>query len=271
MNRELRALLLDFDGTVAESERYGHRVAYNEAFAEMKLDWRWDEELYGNLLSVTGGKERLRHYLARYRPELLDNVFSSGLIEKIHQAKVRHFARVAATIPLRPGVLRLLREARAAGVAIAITTTASELGVRALFVQNQELPGLIDLIAGSEAVERKKPAPDVYLWALARLGLAAGNCVAIEDSNVGLRAALAAELTALVTVSDYTAKDDFSGASAVVSNLGEVNAPACSLSGPKPPNGIVDVAFLQALLNSAGASDTSRRYRRSERQACSSE
>ena len=80
MNRELRALLLDFDGTVAESERYGHRVAYNEAFAEMKLDWRWDEELYGNLLSVTGGKERLRHYLARYRPELLDNVFSSGLI-----------------------------------------------------------------------------------------------------------------------------------------------------------------------------------------------
>jgi HAD superfamily hydrolase (TIGR01509 family) len=271
VSRELRALLLDFDGTVAETERYGHRVAYNQAFAEMKLDWRWDEELYGSLLSVTGGKERLRHYLERYRPELLDNVVSSGLVEKIHEAKVRHFARLAATIPLRPGVLRLVREARAASAAIAITTTASELGVRALLVQHQELPTMVDLIAGSEAVERKKPAPDVYIWALDRLGLAAGNCVAIEDSNAGFRAALAAGLTTLVTVSDYTAEDDFAGASAVVSNLGEVNAPACSLSGPKPPNGIVDLAFLQALLNSAGESDTGRGYRPCVRQACSSE
>jgi HAD superfamily hydrolase (TIGR01509 family) len=240
VSRELRALLLDFDGTVAETERYGHRVAYNQAFAEMKLDWHWDEELYGNLLYITGGKERLRHYLARYRPELLDNVFSSGLIEKIHEAKVRHFARLAATIPLRSGVLRLIREARAASLAIAITTTASKRGVEALLVQNQELPTMIDLVAGSEAVERKKPAPDVYLWALDQLGLAAGNCVAIEDSNIGLRAALAAGLTTVVTVSDYTAEDDFTGASTVVSNLGEVNAPACSLRGPKPPNGMVD-------------------------------
>ena len=120
---------------------------------------------------------------------------------------------------------------------------------------------MVDLIAGSEAVERKKPAPDVYLWALDRLGLAAGNCVAIEDSNLGLRAALAAGLTTVVTVSDYTAEDDFTGASAVVSNLGEVNAPACSLRGPKPPNGIVDLAFLEALLNSAGASDDGRSVR----------
>jgi HAD superfamily hydrolase (TIGR01509 family) len=253
VSRELRGLLLDFDGTVAETERYGHRVAYNQAFAEMKLDWRWDEELYGRLLSVAGGKERLRHYLARYRPKLLEKVVRSGLIEKIHDAKSRHFAALAASIPLRPGVLRLVREARAASLAIAITTTASELGVGAFLAENQELPSMIDLIAGSEAVERKKPAPDVYLWALDRLGLAAGNCVAIEDSNVGLRGALAAGLTTLVTVSDYTAEDDFTGAGAVVSNLGEVNAPACSLSGPEPPNGIVDLAFVQALLNSANS------------------
>jgi HAD superfamily hydrolase (TIGR01509 family) len=269
VSRELRALLLDFDGTVAETERYGHRVAYNEAFAELKLDWRWDEELYGKLLSVAGGKERLRHYLARYRPELLDNVARSGLIEKIHDAKARHFATLAASIPLRPGVLRLVREARAASLVIAITTTASELGVGALLGQRQELSSMIDLIAGSEAVERKKPAPDVYLWALDRLGLAAGNCVAIEDSNAGLRAALAAGLTTVVTVSDYTAEEDFTGASAVLSNLGEVNARARSLRGPKPPDGIVDLAFLQTLLNSAGAFDTSRRP--CVRQACSSE
>jgi beta-phosphoglucomutase-like phosphatase (HAD superfamily) len=84
VSRELRGLLLDFDGTVAETERYGHRVAYNQAFAEMKLDWRWDEELYGNLLSVTGGKERLQHYLARYRPEPLDDVARSSPVEKRH-------------------------------------------------------------------------------------------------------------------------------------------------------------------------------------------
>ena len=225
MTCELRGLFLDFDGTIAETERFGQRVAYNHAFAELGLDWNWDETLYGELLAVAGGKERLRYYLEHYRPELLDDAVSSGLIVEIHRAKIRHFAKIAPTIPLRPGVLRLVREASAAGVRIAIATTASKPGVEALLSQEQTLPPMVNLIAANEAVECKKPAPDIYLWALEGLGLEAADCVAIEDSNVGLRAALAAHLATMVTVSDYTAKEDFTGASAVRSSLGEPDEP----------------------------------------------
>ncbi|WP_033964911.1 MULTISPECIES: HAD-IA family hydrolase [unclassified Sphingomonas] len=248
----LRGLFLDFDGTIAETERIGQRVAYNRAFAELGLDWFWDEALYGELLAVAGGKERLRFYLERQRPELLDDADTSALIAEIHRAKIRHFAEIAPAIPLRPGLLRLVREADAAGVMVAIATTASKPGVEALLSQDLHLPAMINLIAANEAVERKKPEPDIYVWALARLGLEAADCVAIEDSSVGLRAALAAHLQTIVTVSDYTTREDFAGATAVLSNLGEPNAPALSLHGARPEAGIVDLAFLEEILNAAG-------------------
>jgi HAD superfamily hydrolase (TIGR01509 family) len=251
MKRELRGLIFDFDGTVAETERFGHRIAYNHAFVEKGLDWQWDENLYADLLSVAGGQERLRYYLQRYRPALLKDALASGQIADIHRAKVRHFAKIAPTIPLRPGVFRLVNEAHTAGLAVAIATTGSQLGVEAVLANNKELPGMIDVIAGAEAVERKKPEPDVYVWALEKLGLNAAHCVAVEDSNIGLRAALAAGLPTVITVSDYTVNDDFTGAAAVLSNLGERCAPARSLHGCKPSNGIVDLAFLRALLSSA--------------------
>jgi HAD superfamily hydrolase (TIGR01509 family) len=251
MKPELRGLLLDFDGTIAETERFGQRVAFNHAFAEMGLDWHWGEELYADLVSVAGGKERLRYYLARYRPALLTKAIDSGLIEELHRARVRHFARIAPTIRLRPGVFRLMQETHAAGIAIAVATAASKPAVEALLSQNEELPTIVKLIAAYDAVDRRKPAPDIYVWALDKLRLEAGNCVAIEDSGVGMRAALAAGLPTIITVSDYTANDDFTGAAAVVSDLGERYAPACSLQGRKPLNGIVDVAFLRAILDSA--------------------
>jgi HAD superfamily hydrolase (TIGR01509 family) len=247
MNGELRGLFLDFDGTIAETERFGQRVAYNRAFAELRLDWDWDEALYGELLAVTGGKERLRYYLERYRPELLDSAIASGLIADIHRAKIRQFATIAPTIPLRPGLLRLVREAHGAGVMIAIVTTASKPGVEALLSQDQELTSMVSLIAANEAVDCKKPAPDVYLWALERLGLAATDCVAIEDSSVGLRAALAAHLPTIITSSDYTAQDDFTGASAVLSSLGEPDNPARFVHGVSPKGGLVDLTFLRTI------------------------
>lgn len=252
MGSSLQCLLLDFDGTVAETERCGQRVSYNKAFAELGLDWEWDEELYGDLLAVAGGKERLRYYLERYRPELLENAETPELIVEIHRAKIRHFAAIAPTIPLRPGLLRLVREANAAGVRIAIATTASKPGVEALLGQDPRLPTMISLIAANEAVERKKPEPDVYLWALERLGADAANCVAIEDSNVGLRAALAARLPTVVTVSDYTENEDFTGASAVLSDLGERDSLSRYFSGARPPEGIVDLAFLEEIRAAAG-------------------
>ncbi len=243
---ELRGLLLDFDGTVAETERFGHRVAYNRAFTELGLGWTWDEVLYGELLRVAGGKERLRFYIERHHPHLLDD--ASTLIAQVHEAKIRHFARLAPTIALRRGLLRLLREASGAGILIAIATTAAKAGVEALLAQEPTLPGVVALIAAGDVVERKKPAPDVYLWALERLGLPAGECVAIEDSAVGLRAASGAGLATVVTVSDYTAHEDFTGARTVLTDLGDPDAPARSVRGPSPGNGLVDLDFLRTIL-----------------------
>jgi HAD superfamily hydrolase (TIGR01509 family) len=250
MRGELRGLLLDFDGTIAETERSGHRVAYNRAFAELGLAWSWDESLYGELLGVAGGKERLQAYIERRHPQLLAR--ASSLVPRVHEAKIRHFARLAPALPLRHGVLRLLREAGQAGIAVAIATTAARAGVEAILGREPALAALVALIASGDDVERKKPAPDVYLWALQRLGLSCDECVAVEDSGVGLRAALGAGLATVVTVSDYTANDDFTAARAVLTSLGEADAPALSIRGPAPLDGIVDVDFLRTILASDG-------------------
>ena len=246
--RRLRGVFLDFDGTIAETERHGHRIAYNHAFTDLSLDWTWNEELYADLLTVAGGKERLRYYLERYRPRLPAGTLAEDLVIALYRAKVRNFARIAPSIPFRPGIKRLLREVHDAGCRVAIVTTGSQPGVEALLAQDETLPPQIDLIAANEAVERKKPAPDIYQWALDRLGLDVGECVAIEDSHIGLRSALSAGVTALVTVSDYTKKEDFSGAAAVLSDLGEPAAPASCLRGPEPKSGVVTPSYLQSLL-----------------------
>jgi len=120
----LRGLLFDFDGTIAETERFGHRVAYNRAFAELGLDWSWDEALYGELLAVAGGQERLRHFVETRRPDQAGIAGAKGFYERVHRVKGEHFARLAAEIPLRPGVLRLVAEAQAAGIAVGIAMNA---------------------------------------------------------------------------------------------------------------------------------------------------
>jgi HAD superfamily hydrolase (TIGR01509 family) len=243
----LRGVLFDFDGTIADTERFGHRVAYNRAFAEVGLDWHWSESLYGELLAIAGGRERLRHYVATYQPQLKHDVATPALLNEVYRAKVRHFAALSPQIPLRPGVRRLMQELRDACIAVAIATTAAQSGVEAV-LRNHALFACVDVIASGDSVEAKKPAPDVYVWALARLQLGAGECVAVEDSNIGLRAAVRAGLATVVTVSDYTAADDFTGARAVVSDLGEPDAPATPLGGIQPAHGIVDVAFLRDVL-----------------------
>jgi HAD superfamily hydrolase (TIGR01509 family) len=244
---DLRAVLFDFDGTIAETERHGHRVAYNLAFAELGLGWEWDETLYGRLLAIAGGKERVRHYLERYGPTVPSGIAAGELAERVHAAKAEHFARLAPAIPLRPGVERVAREAREAGLAVAIVTTALQAGVEAVLDAHPGLARAVDLIAAGDVVAEKKPAPDIYFWALERLQLPAAGCVAIEDSRVGLRAALAAGVAALVTVSDYSRDDDFSGAAAVLESLGEAGAPARALRGPAPPDGVAGIGYLREL------------------------
>lgn len=240
----LRGLLLDFDGTMAHTES-AHRLAYNRAFADLGLDWHWSAELYAELLEVAGGRERLRFYLERYEPELFGSARAERLIDELHRVKSRHFRAIAPAVPLRAGIQRLMYEAYFARVRIAVVTTASKSGVEALLSQDSALRPMIEFIAGGETVARKKPAPDVYQWALARLDLAPNECVAIEDSNIGLRSARGAGLATIVTVSTYTADDDFSGAAAVVSELGDYDRRARSIAGPCPANCIVDLAFLR--------------------------
>ena len=176
MDGKLRAVLFDFDGTIAETERDGHRVAYNRAFAELGLDWNWDEAFYGKLLIVAGGKERLLHYVKTYRPEVAARLDLQELIAELHRVKARNFREVAARIALRPGVRRLIGEAHAGGLKVAIVTTASEDGVRALLAQDSALLDAIDLIAAGDVVARKKPAPGLHVGPRASRRFASALC-----------------------------------------------------------------------------------------------
>lgn len=244
----LQALLFDVDGTLAETERDGHRPAYNATFAEFGLDWVWDEATYGELLAVTGGKERLRFYLERYRPDQAGRDDLDELIAAVYAAKTARYQQLLASgaIGLRPGVRRLITEAREAGVSLAVTTTTSPGNVTGL-LEHALAPGSSEwfaVIAAGDVVPTKKPAPDIYLWALAELGFSADECLVIEDSAVGLRAACAAGLATVITVNDYTAEEDFTGAVAVLSDLGEPDAPARRLDASAEV--VVDLEVLRA-------------------------
>lgn len=245
----LQAVIFDVDGTLAETERAGHRVAFNRAFGEFDLDWNWTPELYGELLAVTGGKERIALYIKDYAPDLPDGISLERWIATLHQRKTEFYSELvlAGAIPLRPGVARLLHELRENGIrlAIATTTTPSSLNslIRASF--QCEMDTLFEVIGAGDQVAHKKPAPDVYQWVLAQLGLPAEACLAIEDSFPGLSAAHAAGLPTLVTANDYTAGDDFGQALSVVSDLGEADRPAQQLAGRPLKGSCVDLAQLR--------------------------
>jgi phosphoglycolate phosphatase-like HAD superfamily hydrolase len=158
----LQALLFDVDGTLADTERDGHRPAFNQAFADAGLDWHWDAALYGKLLAVTGGKERMKYYIDRFRPDYRKPDNFDELVAGLHQAKTRHYSALAATggIPMRPGVRRLLAEARAAGLRLAIATTTTPENVTVL-LEHSLGPGTQDwfeVIAAGDIVPAKKPA-----------------------------------------------------------------------------------------------------------------
>jgi HAD superfamily hydrolase (TIGR01509 family) len=257
---EFQAIVFDVDGTLADTERDGHRVAFNAAFADAGLDWEWSVPLYGELLRVTGGKERIRTYLAEHRPDFVPAEPLDDFIRALHRRKTEHYTRMmaAGAIGLRPGVLRLLAEARELGVRLAIATTTTPENVSALLAA-APVPGLLDwfeVVAAGDVVPAKKPAPDIFDLALARLGLPASACVAVEDSDNGVRAALGAGLAALlVTVSSYTEQQDFSGAALVLDGLGEPAAPPRVVAGgcadAVTPSlraaGCVDLGVLRAL------------------------
>lgn len=224
----LKAIIFDVDGTLAETERDGHRPAFNAAFHEAGLDWYWDEALYGELLSVTGGKERIRHYAAHYAPATAARPDFDALVGQLHKIKTAHYLRLVdqGQLPLRSGVARLINEARQAGIRLAIATTTTPENVDTLLRANlgSDAPGWFEVIGAGDIVPAKKPAPDIYQWVLNRLALPATACLAIEDSEMGLKSALSAGLRCVVTISEYTRGQDFRRAWRVLEGLEE-----CSL------------------------------------------
>lgn len=215
----LRALIWDVDGTLAETEE-GHRHAFNAAFAEAGLDWHWDEARYAALLDVTGGKERIRHFIATTpgTPTLDDDT-----IRRLHAAKTRRYVAAvqSGAVALRPGVARLLHQARAASLRLAIATTTSPENVDALLraTLGADGPAMFEVIGAGDMVPHKKPASDIYHLVLDRLGLPATDCIAFEDTPNGLRAARGAGIPTIVTVSLYGGTSGFDRAMLVVDSL----------------------------------------------------
>ena len=247
----LKALLFDVDGTLADTERDGHRPAFNAAFRDFGLDWDWDVALYGELLAVTGGKERMKYYIERFRPDYERPADFEDLVAELHKAKTRHYTELLAEggIPLRPGVERLLREARAAGLILGVATTTTPENVTALLRHSLAEDGAdwFAVIAAGDIVPAKKPAPDIYVWALQQLGLSPEECLAFEDSENGIRASQGAGLKTVVTVNDYTLDHDFTGALAVLTDLGDGATPYRRLdASSEGEQGYVDVERLRA-------------------------
>ncbi len=251
---QLRALLFDVDGTLADTEE-AHRTAFNDAFRVFGLEWTWDRSLYGRLLRVAGGRERILHYAQTADPDRFHNPNFSERAREIHECKTRRYGEILASgaVTLLPGVERLIREARDEGLRLAIATTTTPDNVRALLEPNLGTQAMdwFDVIGAGDCVPAKKPAPDIYHWVMDRLGLSPSECLALEDSRNGLRAALAASLATLVTPSTYSKDDDFTGAAAILSDLGEPDRPFTMHAGGPEGWTCVTPDFLRALHRSA--------------------
>ncbi|MEI6415192.1 MAG: HAD-IA family hydrolase [Pseudomonadota bacterium] len=231
----LHALIFDVDGTLADTESEGHRPAFNAAFRELDLGWEWSIPLYGELLAIAGGKERIYHYLERFHTEYLGEG-GEAFIADLHHRKTRHYLSrlTQGGIPFRPGVRRLLTEARAAGLTLAIATTTTPENVTGLIIANlgPEAVGWFKVIAAGDVVAAKKPAPDIYRHVLKSLALDPWQCVAFEDTEQGLTAAKGAGIDCVVvTVNGYTARQDFQTATLVLDHLGDASTGCRRLAG----------------------------------------
>jgi HAD superfamily hydrolase (TIGR01509 family) len=254
----MSALIFDCDGVLADTERDGHRVAFNQAFEEFGLPVHWSEAAYGKALRIGGGKERMAALLT---PDFVaraglptDAAGQAAAVAKWHERKTEIYlelARAGRLLP-RPGIARVAREAHAARWQLAVCSTSAEPSVRAILeaAVGADLAAQFLVLAG-DVVPAKKPAPDIYLLALERLQAAPAECVVIEDSRNGLLAAVAAGLTTVVTVNDYTREEDFSEAALVVSSLGDPGIDPIetfAARGRARPIGHVTLADLDACL-----------------------
>lgn len=221
----LKAIIFDVDGTLADTED-AHRIAFNKIFAENNLPWNWDVALYGKLLKVTGGKERIKYFVEDFLKDFTKPADYEGFVKNLHVQKTAHYTAALRDghIPLRPGIKQLILDAHKAGLKLAVATTTSPENVAALLEVGlgKDWNKYFDAIGCGDIVPLKKPAPDIYNWVLNELKLAPQDCIALEDSSNGLRSALDAGIKTYITTNPYTCKQDFTGAAAVFDDLSDL-------------------------------------------------
>lgn len=220
---EIKAFFFDQDGVIIDTEKDGHRVAFNETFKAFGYNFEWGIEEYHELLRIAGGKERMRHYLhtkgfgVEVKPEEEDD-----LIAELHRHKTEAFIRLieAGRLPLRPGVKRLMREINQAGLVLGICTTSNQRAAHA--VAYESLKDIqLDFVLAGDVVKKKKPDPGIYLMALEKTGLEPKQCIVIEDSENGVMAAHSAGMHIVATTNFYTEHENLSLADIVVTSLGD--------------------------------------------------
>ncbi|HEU4511733.1 MAG TPA: HAD-IA family hydrolase [Nocardioidaceae bacterium] len=243
--RPLRAVVFDVDGTLVDSERDGHRVAFNRAFEEAGLSYHWDVATYGELLRTTGGQRRLEAFLLDRGH---DGDEAGDLALKLHEIKTAVFRDMveAGLVPLRPGVARLVADLRGEGVQVLVATTGSRAWVEPLLDRHFPADTFALTVTGTE-VTALKPDPAAYVEVVREAGLALSEVVAVEDSGNGLLAAKAAGLTCLVVTNDYTSAQDFTGADLVVDGFGPGADRVAGAADVPLPGGSVTVETLRAL------------------------
>jgi HAD superfamily hydrolase (TIGR01509 family) len=252
------ALILDCDGVLADTERYGHLVAFNQTFAEFGLPARWSVEDYREKLRIGGGKERMASLLT---PEFAaaaglpaDPAGQQEAVASWHRRKTEIYTGLVASgaVPPRPGVARIVTGALAAGWPVAVASTSAEVSVRATLERAVgAVPARAVAVFAGDIVPRKKPSPDIYLLALDRLGLAPGQVVVVEDSRNGLAAAAGAGVACVITINDFTADEDFREAALVVSSLGDPGGERTTVlvnRSPATPGDWITLADLASVL-----------------------
>ena len=215
-----RAIIFDVDGTLSETEET-HRRAFNRAFEQAGLAWRWDQALYERLLAVTGGKERIRYFIDDFDAAGVPPGDVDAFIRSLHAAKTIAYTDMVSggEVELRPGIRELISDAQSRGFRLAIATTTTPANVDALLGVTLGGCDAFEVICAGDSVAHKKPAPDVYELALEKLQLDAAACVALEDSRNGLLSSVAAGIPTVVTPGIYTRGQDFSEAALVIDDL----------------------------------------------------